>query len=396
MLIYILTAVVFLLMFSVLVSVHELGHYLAARKYGMSVSEFSIGMGPLVKTFGKKSYVTEEGVQETTDFNLRALPLGGFVKIAGMDHDPENNPVPEPGGFYAKHPWKRIMVLLAGPIFSLIFGWIIVSGVFMTTGETKGTNRVFKVQEGMPAAKAGIQTGDRVLSIDNRPVTSNTDGVKIIRDSGGKTLNFAVQRGDKTLQFDITPTVSEDERQVLDEDGIPTGEFKKLPQVGLIFDVETTQLGPLQAFGVAATYPYDQVRLMVKKVTHPKVILNNSTGVVGMAVITKEAVQGGLSPVFMITGLISLSLGIFNLLPIYPLDGGQIAISLIEWMRKGRQVSVSFRSALLFVGLFLMGSLFLFRIYKDTVQYVLPGKENVITGPAKPEKKSVETNAPAP
>jgi len=396
MLMNLLAIIVFLLMFMVLVSVHELGHYLAARYFNMGVSEFSVGMGrPIVKTWARRKYITDEGEEQETLFNFRAWPIGGFVKIIGMEPDEEGNENRVVGGFYGKEPWKRIVVLLAGPVFSLVFGWIILVGVFASSGIYVPNNVVYRVEEGQPAQLSGLTKGDRVVSIDGKPIKEMNDAIGIIRASDGKPMVFKIQRKGQDLDLTIKPTLSAEERPVIDEDGVPIGGFKKFPQVGVAFDQDHVYPGISGAMGEATMFPVKQVQAMVKRVTQPQVLINNSAGVVGMAVVTKEAVSAGLSTVFQITGMISLSLGIFNLLPIGPLDGGQILLSLIEWVRKGKRVSIQAQMRFFLTGIALMVCLFAFRFYKDLVQFVIPGRENVIIGTGKAPKTPVQdSNTP--
>jgi regulator of sigma E protease len=395
MLMSLLTVVVFLLMFTVLVAVHELGHYLVARKFNMGVSEFSIGMGrPILKTWMRRPYTTDNGEERETEFNIRAFPLGGFVKIVGMEPEEDGSESKEPGGFYKKSPWQRIAVLLAGPIFSLAFGWLILVLVFAISGMDRPNNVVEQVVKGEPAAIAGIQKGDRILEMDGRIIKDSQDGITYIRASNGNAINIKLERNMAIQELSVKPMLSAEERQTIDEDGFPTGEFKKQSQVGILFSFDHVYPGIGSSMLEAADFPVQQVRSMFKRITRPQVIINNSTGAVGMVAITNQAVRSGLSTVFLLTGMISLSLGIFNLLPIGPLDGGQIFLALIEILRGGKKVSTAIQTRFILVGIVLMGSLFIFRFYKDMYQYVLPGKENLISGPKKADP-TPDTNSPA-
>ncbi|MBS1728418.1 MAG: site-2 protease family protein [Armatimonadetes bacterium] len=396
MLMNLLAGIVLVLMFCILVSVHELGHYLAARFFNMGVSEFSIGMGrPILKTFGRRRYKTDDGEEQETLFNVRAWPIGGFVKIVGMEPDDDGNEVQTSGGFYTKGPWQRIVVLLAGPIFSLLFGWVVLVALYTTNGDLVPSNKVSEVVKGEPAAAAGLKVDDRVLSINGHKVESKLDAIYRIRQfDGTRPLDFEVSRDKSVLHIPITPKLSDEESPSLDQDGLLTGDTKKQYLVGVNFGVDRVNVGLIGAMKQAAELPIQQVSMMVKKFTQPKVLVNNSTGVVGMAVITKEAVQSGFSTVFEITGLISISLGIFNLLPIGPLDGGQIFLALIEVVRRGKRISMQAQMKFFLAGLALIISLFLFRNYKDLVQYVIPGKENLIVGTGKKPTTTADNDAP--
>ncbi|MEI7987345.1 MAG: M50 family metallopeptidase, partial [Armatimonadota bacterium] len=304
-----------------------------------------------------------------------------------------------PDGFYKKSPWQRIAVLLAGPIFSLVFGWMVLVGVFAISGIDQPNNVVGQTVKGQPAQMAGIEKGDKILAIAGSPVKTYQEGISLIRASNGNPLVFKIDRNGQTKEITVTPAMSAEERQSIDEDGFPTGEFKKQPQVGIVFGSEHVNPGLLVAMGEAADFPIQQVRTMFKKITRPKVLIENSTGAVGMVAITNQAVQNGMSTVFLLTGMISLSLGIFNLLPIVPLDGGQIMLALIEILRGGKKVSTQIQTKFVIVGLILMGSLFIFRLYKDMYQYVLPGKENLISGSKRsepaPDSNGASTNTPS-
>lgn len=399
MLMNLLTVVVFLVMFSVLVAVHELGHYLFARKFKMGVSEFSIGMGHQIKTWARRKYMSSDGEEKETLFNVRAIPIGGFVKIVGMEPNEDGTESNDPDGFYKKSPWQRIAVLLAGPVFSLAFGWLVLVAVFAATGIDIPNNIVEVIGKNLPADTAGLEKGDRILSIDDHKIKDGKEAISWIRKSDGKSIILKVDRKSQLLTVTLKPVLSAEERPTYDEDGFPTGEFKRQPQVGIGFGADHIYPGMSGAISEASDFPIQQVSAMAKKFLHPQVLLNSSTGAVGMVAITNQAVQSGLSTVFLLCGMISISLGIFNLLPIVPLDGGQIFLALVEVFRGGKKVSFRVQTRFVIVGLIFMAGIFAFRIYKDMFQYVLPGKENLLHH-AKPfevkgDNNSPDTNSPS-
>lgn len=163
MLLNLLTIVVFLSMFSLMVAIHEWGHYLFARFFKMGVSEFSIGMGnPIVWTFRKKKYVRSTGEESETKFNIRPLPLGGFVKIDGMEPQEDGSEVNVIDGFYSKSPWQRIVVLVAGPLFSILLGLAILIPSFMTWGSQRANTTAEGLAKDGAAIAAGLKPGDKI------------------------------------------------------------------------------------------------------------------------------------------------------------------------------------------------------------------------------------------
>jgi len=395
MLMNLLTGVVFLLMFSILVAAHELGHYWLARKFNMGVSEFSIGMGnPIVKTWKRKKYKLDDGEEQETHFNIRPLPLGGFVKIIGMEPQEDGSEINVNGGFYTRSPWARIVVLLAGPIFSIVFGWIVLVGLYSLIGVAVQTNRIAVVSIGGAAEKAGILPGDSIIKVDSKVVKNSVDGILAIRSAGGKPVTVTYSHEGQTLSKLIQPTMSKDELEELDANGEMTDRKGHFPVLGIQFDKDYKRV-PIAASIVEATRaPYETAKGMVSSILRPKKILEESTGVIGMAVSTRVAVQGGFANVLFLAGLISISLGFMNLLPIGMLDGGQILLSFIEALRGGKRLSLKSQLQFLWAGMFVIIFFFLAVTYKDLFRFVIPGKDNIMTD----QKQSItrpDSNAPA-
>ncbi len=378
MLMNLLTIAVFLLMFSVLVAVHEWGHYLLARKFNMGVSEFSIGMGPLVKTWKRKKYTLDSGEEAETEFNIRAFPLGGFVKILGMEPKEDGSEIHEKGGFFSKGPIQRIVTLLAGPVFSIAFGWLLFLGIFTMIGMEKPITKIGTVSINGPADKAGVKPGDRVLKVNDVEMKDTISSIRAIRASKGEPVKLTYLHEGQTLEKIITPIMSKDELFDMDNEGNPTDTKAHYPILGLTYAAEYKRVPIGEAVISATSAPILMAKAMVTNILRPKRILEESTGVIGMAVGTRMAMEQGLTGVLSLSALISISLGFMNLLPIGILDGGQIFIAVIEWLRGGKRLSIRTQAGFLYGGLAVILFFFVAVTYKDLFRFVIPGEQNVL------------------
>lgn len=380
--------VVFVVMISILVAAHEYGHYLFARIFNMGVEEFAIGFGkrPLI-TWMRRSYIvpilpgedpdlpsnaprsSEGGVssfahsleggapgrkseridtptgpalRETTDFTFRAWPLGGFARIKGMLPDEDGSEVRIPGGFYSKPPWQRFLVLLAGPLFSVLAGILIIIPALIALGETKNVNKPIlgEILAGMPADQAGLKMGDQVLSVDGQKVPNFYSVVAKVRFSTGAPLDIELKRGDHVLTARVTPVRDTAPTQVMGPDLELLPDFKLQYKLGVRPPTVTEPLGFGGAFLRAVELPYIAVSKVIETFTRPKEFSDNVGGPVTMYQATAGAVQSGFWQVMELAGLLSISVGVFNLLPAHPLDGGQMVMAIAEMLRGGRRLSI--------------------------------------------------------
>lgn len=367
----ILTAVTFLLMFCTLVAVHEWGHYLAARWMKMGVDEFAIGFGKVLKTWKRKDFQIGDDTHETV-FNLRAIPLGGFVRITGMEPKEDGSEVHIANGFYSKKPIARIVTLVAGPLFSVIFGVILLFALIAVIGVKTPVPVVNAIVKQSAADKAGVQLGDRIVAIEGKTVNEPIQVVEVIRSRLGKPVAVQVKRGTSTLDFQMTPALSKEKYPVLDKNGLPTGRLEQLPRIGIEFATEYRRVPAGEALVASVSAPIISFERLFFRLTQPVQILEESTGVVGMVAKTNEAVQGGVDEVIYISAVISIGLGIANLLPIGMLDGGQILLAFIEMLNRNRRLSFRLQSAYLTVGLAFMALAFILITRQDIIRFVLP------------------------
>ena len=391
-----LTAFYIVLMVCVLVAAHEYGHYLFARLFGMGVEEFAIGFGKNpIWTWMRKSYDVEalpgpagkpetttdystDGalalqpheqpdtapsqvkltVKETTDFTIRPWPLGGFVRIKGMIPEEDGSETKVPGGFYSKAPWKRFIVLLAGPVFSVLAGVLILFFLTMAVGEERPTTTIRSVIDDGPAAQAGMRPGDKILRVSGEPIKSAYDVSFALKDKAGVPVVVEVERGGRPVNLQLTPRLEDAKSPVLDRDGMPTGELRQQPKMMAQWESEHHSVPAGKAFIDAARFPVIVVGGLARLITKPDQLKENVGGPISIAKATSDATKYGPESVVALAAMLSISVGIFNLLPVPPLDGGQMLVAVAEMLRGGRRLSLKVQGALTAAGLAMVLMLF--------------------------------------
>lgn len=409
----ILTAVVFVTMLSLLVAAHEYGHYLFARLFGMGVEEFAIGFGrKKVVTWMRRSYdvdsvdgpagetngttymtdgssalqvdpsptpsSTKLTLRETTDFTIRPWPLGGFVRIKGMVPEEDGSETKVPGGFYSKAPWKRFFVLLAGPVFSVLAGVIILTGVHWSVGMQKPLSDpvLGPMSSDGAAAKAGLKPGDRILSVNGEPVSKFYDIVRGVLDRSGEKVVFEYERGGKTAKATVVPVKRYD--PVLAEDLISTLPAREAGRIGIQPDSKLQNVSFSEAATEALMTPYVLVKRTVAMFAKPSEIKDNVGGPLSIVQATSDATKKGLDFVVWLAAMLSISVGIFNLFPIPPLDGGQMLVAIAEMLRGGKRLSIKVQGAIAAVGFTLIIAMFVSIMYIDVGRLTNPQPSKVL------------------
>lgn len=368
---------VYFTMLMVLVAAHEYGHYLFARLFGMGAEEFSVGMfgkRPLV-VLGRRRYTipvaegedpqargdqpnalegggatvapvlerTPDGsavLHETTLFTIRPWPIGGFVRIKGMVPEEDGGETRIPGGFFSKAPWKRWIVLAAGPGFSVLAGILLLVPYLVFYGQAKATTTVLDAPTKGAAYKAGLRAGDRIVSIDGAPVSSWYAMTTRVRDHGPQPIAVVVDRRGKPFATTFVGDVDKAPTAVQDEDGAPTGDRRRQTRLGVHILVENRPVPFVRAVGLAVRIPVIAATDFVDRLLHPSTLVESVGGPGTMIKATSDSIQEGFWPVIWLAALLSISVGIFNLLPIPPLDGGQMWIAFVEMLRRGRRLSM--------------------------------------------------------
>ena len=349
----ILTVAAAIFVFGLLVLVHELGHFVTAKLTGMRVDEFAIGFGPklLSRQYGETAY------------SIRAIPLGGFNDIAGMD--PENNDAGE-RGYCEKSILRRMIVILAGSGMNLLLPVFIFFGVFLATGvQTPNVEDpvLGEVISGRPAAEAGLQAGDRVLAIDGTPITTWKEIVSTIdaeaKEAPDTPLTFTIERNGETMTRDVTPKYDKQSQR---------------PLVGIMSSVDTTYPGVIDCAVLAVQKTGSIIVMMIQELY--RIILKLSgadlAGPIGVAQMAGQVAEMGLVPLFNFTAFLSLNLGIINLFPIPALDGGHFASLCIEAV-KGSPLSPKTMYYAQRVGIALLLLLMIFATKNDIVRVFFGG-----------------------
>ncbi len=312
--------VVSLLVLSFLIFFHELGHFLAARFFGVRVERFSIGFGAVVA----KKWCCD------TEWAISAIPLGGYVKMKGQDDTDPTKRSEDPDSYSAKKPWQRIIILLAGPFANFFLAFLLYLVVALAGYDTLAP-KIGKVLPNTPAAEAGVEPGDKILSIDGQKVRSWEDLSRIIAEHPGKPLEFVIDRDGKRVHLRIAPKPTSTKNIF--------GEQVRRPMIGIAPAQEFVKVhySLLEAIEVAWDKTIEAsefivlgIKKMIEGVVSPKEI----GGVISIMDVTAKASQVGVVALLSLTALISVNLGILNLLPIPALDGGHIMINLYEWITR--------------------------------------------------------------
>jgi len=349
----ILSAVVVL---GILIFVHELGHFIFAKLFGVGVEKFSLGFGP--KLIGKQIGETE--------YRISAFPLGGYVKMVGEGTDEELPSADLERSFMAKPPLKKMIIVAAGPVFNLIFAYVVFVVVCMI-GIPSATSKIGDVVKEKPAALAGLRAGDRVTAIDGKPVDRWNDLATLIADSGGKPLLFTVQRNGKTFSVRVTPEIRTAKNLF--------GEQVTSPAIGVMVSKEfvTDKLGPVEAVVKGGEHTWNVTKLTVlavSKIIGGAISLDNIGGPIMIAKTAGEQAETGLVYFLSFMALLSINLGLLNLLPIPILDGGHLVFYLWE-MVVGKPVNMKTREIAQQIGLVLLVGLMVLAFYNDIARYLV-------------------------
>ncbi len=336
----------------ILIVVHEFGHFIVAKKSGVGVLKFSVGFGPTL--FGR----TVNG----TEYVVSAIPLGGFVKMVGEDPD-SDEPVDEAISFSHQRLWKRCAIVLAGPMFNLLFAFAAISCMVFVYGMPVPSEsaKVGMVQEGKPASLAGFVSGDIVTAIDGEGIASWQELSEAIRASEGKSLAVEVLRAESNLTLTVTPEQQEAKNIFGEVSGpsyyaIGIGHASDRRPAGFIESI-------VQGFEQTVWW-ITTIIMSVYKMIRGQIPAGEIGGPILIVQAAGTQAQVGLEALIHFMAVISINLGILNLLPIPVLDGGHLLFFLIEAVMR-RPLDLRQREVAQQVGLVLLIGLMAFAFYND-------------------------------
>jgi regulator of sigma E protease len=353
-----LLATVFVL--GILIFIHELGHFLSAKLFGIRVERFSMGYPP--RLFGKK-------IGET-DYCVSAVPFGGYVKISGMvDESMDKKQLesePQPWEFRSRSWFQKFMVISAGPLMNILLTLAIyIVGIKMQGIYETGEPVIAEVLKDKPAQQAGMLAGDRIVTVDGKPVQTWEALSEVIHASAGKKLTLGWTRHDTLFSAGIVP---------LKEKTIARGDIIELGIIGILPKTEHRPAGFVESVSGGATAVYYLTQLVL--VSFGKLIAGQESvkslaGPVFIAQKAGESARAGLGALFGFLALISLNLGVLNLFPFPVLDGGHLLIISIEALIR-KEISIKTKMIIQQVGMVILIGLMLFTVYNDAVRLIKP------------------------
>ncbi|KJR98669.1 MAG: zinc metalloprotease [Desulfobulbaceae bacterium BRH_c16a] len=348
----------FILVLGMLIFVHELGHFLFAKLFGVRVLKFSLGFGPKLvgRFYGETEYV------------ISAFPLGGFVKMFGENPDEQQiSDADKKVSFAHKPVWQRFFIVLAGPLFNLLFAVLLFFLVFSFVGipTPVDTTRIGKVNENSPAAQAGLQNDDEILRINGRETQSWQDVLEGVKSSAGSPLSIVVQRGEESLTFEVVPAI----------DAVKNVFGEEVEQRYMIGIMKADELIWESSSFIASlenaclqTWMYISLTAMgFWKIIQQVVPASEIGGPILIAQIAGEQMKAGWLNLIYFMSLLSVNLGILNLLPIPVLDGGHLVFLTIEGLRR-KPLNEKAQIVAQQVGIGLLATLMIFVFYNDIVR----------------------------
>lgn len=358
------TLIPFVCVLSVVVFVHEMGHYLVGRWCGIGVQAFSIGFGPELIGYTAKS---------GTRWKLSAIPLGGYVKFAG-DESVTSSPVGvdqtamsedyRKTAFHTQPVWKRAATVFAGPAFNILLTIAILSVFFNMYGRTIADPLVAEVTIGSPAEIAGFKAGDRFVSVEGSKVTTFADVQRIVSGRTGDALKFVVERNGRDVELEATPVVSEQTDALGNQIKIGVIGVKTTNEVAQFRQVE---YGPLESVGQAVKetgYIIGRTGEFFSRFFAGREDKCQLGGPVKIANMAGQAASLGFEWLVQLTAMLSIGIGLLNLFPLPPLDGGHLVFYAAEAVL-GRPVSVRAQELFYKVGFLLVMGFMAFVLFND-------------------------------
>jgi regulator of sigma E protease len=345
------TVIAAVIVLGVFIFIHELGHFLLAKACGVKVEAFSMGFPP--KLVSKKI--------GDTDYRLSVVPLGGYVKLLGESPTEEVPPELQRYSFVHQSLWRRSLIVLAGPGFNLLFAILCLFIVFLVNGIPYLGTGIGGVKPDSPAARAGLQKGDQILSVAGHPTRRWEEIADLIRQSGAKPVILSVKRDDRNLEIQVVP------QRMETEDAMGNKVSAMLIGINANEDPLVERVGPIRALVEGTAYSYRLVRVTLQsmaKLVSRQIPLKSLGGPIFIAQMAGQQASAGAIFLIHFMAVLSVNLAVLNLLPIPILDGGHLFFFLLEAIL-GKPVAVKHREIAQMVGMMMLLFLMVLVFYQD-------------------------------
>ena len=343
-----MTIIYFILILGIVVLIHEFGHFIFAKKAGIYVYEFSIGMGPQLFKFHRKN--------DETEYSIRLLPIGGYVQMAGEDMEEEESDIPKEKQMTNKKWYQRFLTIIAGILFNFLLAIVIFFIVGLVNGVPTDTTTVAEVTKDSAALEAGLQSGDVIKEINGKTILSSDHLMLLVQVNGKETMDVVVDRDGKEVALEITPKKVEVDDQVTYQYG---------------FSLNNTVV---HNFFTAVKYGFTkmfsllhQMILIIGYLIIGKLSLSSLAGPVGIYTVVEQSAEAGLMSLVYLVGFLSLNVGFINLLPIPAFDGGRILFLIIEKI-KGSRVNPKVENTIHALGFIFLMILMVLITYNDIMR----------------------------
>lgn len=353
-----LSLVLFILILGTIVLIHELGHFLFAKLFGVYVHEYSIGMGK--KIFSKKPKNSE------TEYNIRIFPIGGFVRLAGEEGEDEDDSVPLERKLYKKGVWERFLIFFMGPGFNALLAIVTLFIACLIFGGSLTTLELDNITEDYPAYHAGLRSGDVIVAVDGEKVSTWTDArLKISTVKEGATIDFKVKHKDGKIEtISVTPKEEVNENcNEEDEECPPVYVYG----IGSKIVEKKGFIGSIQYAFIETKNIILSMGTTLKYLFTGKLGMNDLSGPVGIYEVVDSQKSEGIDSLLYLMAYLSINVGVINLIPFPAFDGGHILFLLIEKIR-GKAVSSNVEATITGIGFILLILLMIFVTFNDVIR----------------------------
>lgn len=345
-----MTFLIFCLVLGITIFIHELGHFLFAKKAGVHIYEFSLGMGPKIHTWKRKNDVTE--------YSLRLFPIGGFVSIAGEDEYTDTK-IPKDKQLLFK-PWKdRFLTIIAGVMFNFLLALVLLFIVGIINGVPKYDTKIGNIETNYPIYETNIKIGDTIVKYNNKNIYSSDKLAILLAVNKGEEINLTVKHKDGILEdIKVTPVKVTEEDITSYKLGITLNNERTRNIVDLI------------------TYPFkkiasliDQMVTILKYLITGKLSINNLSGPIGIYQVVDGTRKAGIVNIIYLIAYLCINVGIINILPIPAFDGGRALFLLIEKITR-KKVNSKVENTIHTIGFYLLIVLMIIITYHDIIRLI--------------------------